>query len=51
MLIEMLKKLFFNLHTNYMAAFDRMQLLRLKKILALHSDEVSSSPNSPPLLS
>ena len=32
MLIEMLKKRFFNLHINYMAAFDWIKLLRLKKI-------------------
>ena len=30
-----------------MAAFDRIKLLRLKKILTFHSIEVSSSPNSP----
>ena len=32
-----------------MAAFDWIRLLRLKKILTLHSVEVSSSPNSPQL--
>ena len=32
-----------------MTAFDWKKLLRLKKILTLHSVEVSSSPNSPPL--
>ena len=50
----MLKKLFLNLHINnlhinYMAAFNWIKLLRLKNILTLHSVEVSSSPNSPPL--
>ena len=30
-----------------MAAFDQISLLRLRKILTLHSAEVSSSPNSP----
>ena len=38
---------FFNLHINYMAAFDWIKLLRLKK--TLHSVDVSSSPNLPPL--
>ena len=33
MLIEILKKLFFNLHINIMAAFDWMKLLCLKKYL------------------
>ena len=43
------KDTFFNLHISYMAAFDWIKLLRLKKILTLHSVEVSSGPNSPPL--
>ena len=30
-----------------MAAFDRIELLQLRKILTLHSVEVSSSPDSP----
>ena len=30
-----------------MAAFDRIKLLRLKKILTLHSVKVSSSANTP----
>ena len=30
-----------------MAAFDRIKLLCLKKILTLHSVKVSSTPNSP----
>ena len=33
-----------------MAAFYRIKLLRLKKILTLHSVEVLSSPDLPPLL-
>ena len=45
MLTEMLKKLFFILHINYMAAFDWIKLLRLKKN-TLHSVEVFSSRNS-----
>ena len=46
MLIKMLKKLF-KLHINYLVAFDRTKLLRLKKFS--RSVEVSSSPNSLPL--
>ena len=38
------KEAFFNLHINYMATFDWIKLL-----LTLHSVEVPSSPNSPPL--
>ena len=45
MLIEMLKKRFFNLHINYMTAFD--WIILSKKILTLHSGEVSSSPKLP----
>ena len=33
-----------------MAAFDRMKLLCLKKILSLHSVKVSSSANAPLLV-
>ena len=47
MLIEMLKKPLFNLYINDMAAFDPIKLLRLRRIIALHSVEVLSSPNSP----
>ena len=47
MLIEMLKKLFFNLYINDRAAFDPIKLLRLRKMIALHSIEVLSSPNLP----
>ena len=39
------REAFFNLHINYMAAFDWIKLLRLKDIL--QSVEASSSPNSP----
>ena len=39
------REAFFNLHVNYMAAFDWIKLLRLKDIL--QSVEASSSPNSP----
>ena len=38
---------FFNFYINDMAAFDRIKLLHLRKLLTLHSLEVSSSPNSP----
>ena len=43
----MLKKHFFNLCIDDMAAYDRIKLLCVKKILTLHSVKVSSSPNSP----
>ena len=51
MSIEMLKTFLFSfsLHKNYMAAFYRIKWLRLKKLLTLHSVEVSSSPDLPPL--
>ena len=44
------KETYFNLNINYMTAFDRIKLLHnKKKILTLHSVEVSSSPNLPTL--
>ena len=44
--MKMLKKPFFNLHINYMAAFDWIKLLRLKN--TLHTVKVLPSSNSPP---
>ena len=46
MLIEMLKKHFFNLYISDMAAFDRIELFCLIT-LTLHPVRVSSSPNLP----
>ena len=44
------KETYFNLHLNYMAAFDWIKLfLTFKKILTLHSVEVPSSLNSSPI--
>ena len=43
------KETLFIIHINYMAASEWIKLLRLKRILTLHSVEVWSSPNSPVL--